>query len=117
MAPYRQTSAERSALLNQSAELLDRAHALELSLLRASSPNMPTNAPSNGPPPPQLVYRTTSAICVRPRNYTPTKGGTAETTAVFAKVSAAGISVSTNNSEYVGSNERVALQLPQAQGE
>jgi hypothetical protein len=109
MAAYRQTAKDRAGLISQAADALECAATVEQKTLQASAPHLPDSGPTSVPPPPQLIYRTASSICVRPRAYTPLKGGKVESCAVFAKVAAAGISVSVNNTEYAGSNERVQV--------
>lgn len=113
MAAYRQSAKERAGLIGLAADALEYAAKQEEQALEASAPHLPDSGPTSLPPPPQLIYRTATSMCVRPRAYTPLKGAKVESCAVFAKVAAAGISVSTNNTEYLGSNERVPMK-PQA---
>ena len=71
------------------------------------------------PKPPQLVYRTPTAICVRPRPFTPSATGigpggialrpTVATMAVFAKDAGVGVAVSLNNTELPGTGMKRAF--------
>ena len=112
-ARYRATPDERQPLLIQAAEALHAAAAVELDLAQAVAPSAQGRPrPSQAPPPPQLVYRTSSEVCLRPRPFAPKqKPGTIEAPrvasyAVFGKAAgASGVAVSLNNVDFRGCGE------------
>ena len=112
-ARYRATPDERQPLLIQAAEALHAAAAVELGLAQAVAPSAQGRPrPSQAPPPPQLVYRTASEVCLRPRPYAPLKkAGTIEAPrvasyAVYGKAAgASGVAVSLNNVDFRGCGE------------
>ena len=116
-ARYRATPAERQPLLVQAAEALHAAAAAELGLAQAVAPSAPGRPrASQAPPPPQLVYRTASEVCLRPRAFVPKqKPGTVEpprvaSYAVYGKAAgASGVAVSLNNVDFRGCGERRPL--------
>ena len=112
-ARYRATPDERQPLLIQAAEALHAAAAVELGLAQAVAPSAQGRPrPSQAPPPPQLVYRTSSEVCLRPRPFAPLKkAGTIEAPrvasyAVYGKAAgASGVAVSLNNVDFRGCGE------------
>lgn len=95
--------------------MLRSTEARELSLLRASALKPPPSnskanqmAERNLPPPPQLIYRTATSLCLRPRPFTPLKGPRIARYAMYGKPAGAGVDVSLNNVELEGTGEKRA---------
>ena len=116
-ARYRATPIEREPLLSQAANALRAAGAAELCLSEACAPSpLGRPRPAAAPPAPQLIYRTASEVCLRPRPFAPIKKpGTVEAPrvfsyAVFGKAAgASGVSVSLNNVDFRGCGEKRPL--------
>ncbi|KAL1512237.1 hypothetical protein AB1Y20_005499 [Prymnesium parvum] len=112
MIEYRTDATEREQLLTQAVELLRSAEAQELDMLRACSANPPPPPKSAQmadrfqPPAPQLLYRTASSICLRPRTFTQIRGPKVAKYAVYGKHSGAGGDVSLNNTDLPGTGEK-----------